>query len=74
MILPTKYVPASDSVLGVAGALLPLRNRNPTVSELWHSFRIMRPDASFDMFTEALTLLFMIGAVSIDAGILRWQV
>lgn len=74
MILPTKYVPASDSVLGRAGDLLPLRNYNPTVSELWHAFRKTRPEASFDSFTEALTLLFMIGAVTLDAGILKWQV
>lgn len=74
MILPTKYIPASDSVLGRAGSLLPLRESNPTVSELWHSYRTVQPEASFDSFTEALTLLFMIGAVTIDTGILRWQV
>jgi len=74
MILPTKYVPATDSLLGRAADLLPLRNSNPTVSELWSSYRTERPDASFDTFTDALTLLFVIGIVNIDAGILRWQV
>lgn len=74
MILPTKYVPASDSILGMAGDLLPLRGSNPTVSEFWYSYRAVRPEASFDAFTEALTLLFMIGAVTMDAGVLRWQV
>ena len=74
MILPTKYVPASDSVLGRAGSLLPLRSSNPTVSELWNSFRKVRPEASFDSFTEALTLLFIVGLVRIDSGVLRWQV
>lgn len=74
MILPTKYIPASDSVLGRAGSLLPLRGANPTVSELWHSYRVVQADASFDTFTEALTLLFLIGAVTIEKGILRWQV
>lgn len=74
MILPTKYVPASDSVIGHAATILPLRDRNPTVSELWHAFRAKSPGASFDSFTEALTLLFMIGAVAINAGVLRWEV
>lgn len=74
MILPTKYVPASDSVVGRAARLLPLRNHNPTVSELWHSYRGTVPEASFDSFTEALTLLFMIGVVSISGGVLRWEV
>lgn len=74
MILPTKYVPAADSILGRAASLLPLRASNPTVSELWHSYRVEQPEATFDTFTEALTLLFMIGAVDIDTGILRWRV
>ena len=73
-ILPTKYVPASDSVIGRAASILPLRDSNSTVSELWHSYRGTAPEASFDSFTEALTLLFMIGAVTISAGVLRWEV
>jgi hypothetical protein len=73
MILPTKYIPAHDSVLGRAAALLPLRDDNPTVSELWSSYREGHPDASFDTFIDALTLLFMIGLVTIDRGLLRWE-
>lgn len=74
MILPTKYVPASDSVLGRAAAILPLRASNPTVSELWNSYRLVRPEDSFDSFTAALTLLFMLGVVTINAGVLQWEV
>lgn len=74
MILPTKYIPAADSTLGRAAALLPLRDNNPTVSELWHSFRSEHTDASFDIFAEALTLLFLVGVVELDRGLLQWQV
>lgn len=74
MILPTKYVPAADSTIGHAASLLPLRGSNPTVSELWHAYRIARPGSSFDSFTEALTLLFILGVVTIETGILRWEV
>ena len=74
MILPTKYIPAADSVLGRAASILPLRGNNPTVSELWHSYRVASPDSSFDTFTEALTLLFLIGIVSLDSGVLEWRV
>lgn len=74
MILPTKYVPASDSTLGRAAVLLPIRDSNPTVSELWSAYRTARPETSFDSFAEALTLLFIIGVVDIEAGILHWQV
>lgn len=74
MILPTKYIPASDSTLGRAAALLPIREGKPTVSDLWGSYRTAHPGSTFDSFTEALTLLFLVGIVDIEAGILRWQV
>jgi hypothetical protein len=74
MILPTKYVPASDSILGRAGALLSLRGTNSTVSELWYEYRGIHPETSFDSFSEALTLLYMIGAVTIDTGLIQWRV
>lgn len=74
MILPTKYIPASDSIIGRAADLLPLRYGDPTVSELWYSYRRANLEASFDGFTEALTLLFLIGAVTMDSGVLKWQV
>lgn len=74
MILPNKYIPASDSTLGQAGALLSLKDRYSTVSELWHAFNNLRPDATFDSYTQALTLLFIIGAVTIESGLLKWQV
>lgn len=73
MILPTKYIPASDSVLGRAAVILPLRRSDPTVSELWNAYRTERADDAFDSFAEALTLLFIIGIVDIEAGILTWQ-
>jgi hypothetical protein len=74
MILPTKYVPASDSTLGIAAALLQHRESGPTVSELWSAYRTARPEATFDSFAEALTLLFLVGIVNIESGILHWQV
>jgi hypothetical protein len=74
MILPTKYIPASDSTLGRAATLLSIRRSNPTVSELWYACRSQNGEVSFDAFTEALTLLFLIGAVDLDRGILKWTV
>jgi len=74
MILPTKYVPASDSTLGLAGALLPLRSDDQTVSNLWAQFISLKSDSTFDRFSEALTLLHMMGLVSFDRGLLQWQV
>lgn len=74
MILPTKYIPASDSILGKAGLLLSLRKRGSTVSSMWYEYRSERPGDSFDSFSEALTLLFLIGSVNFDEGLLKWEV
>lgn len=74
MILPTKYVPASESALGRAASLLTLRQSNVTVSELWHSYRRLDRETTYDGFVEALTLLYLIGVVAIDSGILEWSV
>jgi hypothetical protein len=74
MILPTKYVPASDSTIGLAGALLSLRTGEQTVSNLWSNFIGARPDSTFDRFAEALTLLNLMGLVTFDRGLLEWAV
>lgn len=74
MILPTKYVPASDTGLGLAAVLLAKRASTQTVSELWRLFSIDRPTSTFDRFTEALTLLFLLGAVNFEQGLLKWSV
>ena len=73
MILPTKYVSASDAVLGQAAALLERRSSHQTVSELWRGFADARPTSTFDRFTEALTLLHLMGLVSFDRGLLEWK-
>lgn len=72
MILPTKYVPVADSIIGLAAVLLRIHTPNQTVSSLWRAFRQNRCDATFDMFTEALTLLFLLGAVNLESGVLKW--
>jgi len=74
MILPTKYIPTTDTALGRAATILSLREGNLTVSELWNSWRAVQTETTFDGFVEALTLLFIMGAVTLESGILRWQV
>ncbi len=73
MILPTKYVPATDTLLGRAAEVLALRREHSTVSGLWSAFRDAQPEASFDTFSRALTLLFMLGVVDLDRGLLDWR-
>ncbi|WP_375136051.1 ABC-three component system middle component 6 [Microbacterium sp. HMWF026] len=74
MILPDKYTPASDSLLGQGAQMLADRPTDEsTVSETWVRFSARYPDAPFDRFLEAMSLLFMLGAVRFELGTLRWS-
>jgi hypothetical protein len=74
MILPTKHITESRSLIGQGGRILALLNeRDHTVSSLWDSF-LRAADAhfevTFDWFVLALDLLYAIGAIELDRGII----
>jgi len=75
MILPTKHLPESHSLLGIGGAILALLGeREATVSSLWDQFRNARKEGglvSFDWFVLGLDLLFTLGTIELDRGVLR---
>lgn len=72
MILPTKYVREGSSLLGQAGKLLARRRPGMTVSDLWAEARHGDSTISYDSYILTLDLLFAIGAVRIEDGILLW--
>lgn len=77
MILPAKHLSPERALLSVGGHLLEQLDAPQTVSSLWDSVRARRetddPRApiSYDWFILALDLLFMMGAVSLDRGVVR---
>lgn len=71
MILPTKHVSPSRSLLGVGALLLRHLARERTVASLWDEVRSAPEVASFERFTLALDLLFALGAVTLERGLLR---
>lgn len=75
MILPTKHLPESHALLGVGGTLLALLSENEgTVSGLWDEFRKSRGEQgmiSFDWFILGLDLLYALGAIEFDRGVIR---
>lgn len=73
MLLPDKYVAIERSVLGQAAVILGARRADQTVSELWASLVTSGDDWTFDRFTLALSLLFALGAVRIQHGLLDWS-
>jgi hypothetical protein len=71
MILPTKHLSPSRSLLGVGGILLNELHQPLTVSDLWERVR-SRPDVTtFDRFVLGLDLIFMMGLIHLDEGYLK---
>jgi hypothetical protein len=71
MIMPTKHVSPSDSLLGVGGRLLPLLRQPRTVPALWHTARESAAVETYARFILALDLLYLLGAVEFTKGALR---
>ena len=75
MILPTKHMKPARSLLGVGAEILEILRRPMTVSALWERVRESRaqPPAApiaYAWFVLALDLLYMIGAVKFQDGVL----
>jgi len=71
MILPTKHIKLSNSLLGVGATLLNYLDRNRTVTSLWNETRTLPEIKTFDRFTLGLDFLFMMGVINFQDGLLR---
>ncbi|HAF27687.1 MAG TPA: hypothetical protein DCG75_01445 [Bacteroidales bacterium] len=73
MILPSKHIRFSESLLGLGGVILNIINEPKTIDEIWFKFseinnnkRVFPAYHNFDNVVLALNYLFVVGAVSID--------
>ena len=77
MILPTKHIRPERALLAIGGDLLRALREPMTVSRLWDTIRLSRgsraepASINYDWFILALDLLFMIGAVDLERGLVR---
>ena len=71
IILPTKHISISSSLLGVGAIILVHLYQPRTISSLWNAVSTMPGVATFERFVLTLDLLYIIGAVEIDEGLLR---
>jgi len=71
MILPSKFIPEEQALLGVGATLLRHLKHAETVSSLWEKARNEPNVGTFERFVLALDLLFMTGLVSLSQGLLR---
>lgn len=77
MILPTKHLRGDRALIGVGGEILRLLRHPMTVSRLWDEVRVSRgafspaSPISYEWFVLALDLLYIVGAVELNKGVLR---
>lgn len=78
MILPTKHLSQDRALLTVGARLLAHLSQPRTVSALWEEFSRpeskgggRKPALRYDAYVLALDLLFLIGAVELQDGLLR---
>ncbi len=77
MILPSKHLSQERALLTVGGRILQHLRQPKTVSALWEELNIKTgnstfpsPPLSFDGFVLALDLLFLVGTINMEDGLL----
>ena len=71
MLLPSKHINFAESILGLAGFLLPFLKEEKTLDELWKDFGKINKTKkfpayhNFDNVVLAVDFLFIIGAIGI---------
>jgi hypothetical protein len=71
MILPTKHIKLSNSLLSLGAVLLRNLDSSHTVTSLWGATHELPEVKTFERFTLGLDFLFMVGAVDFQDGLLR---
>lgn len=71
MILPNKHLPGAESLLATGALVLKLMAKPMTISTLWERAKAVPEVAAFDRFVLTLDLLFLMGAVVLEDGLLR---
>jgi hypothetical protein len=71
MILPTKHINPLDSLLGIGALILERLRMTKTVTQLWDEMREVPQVATFERLVLGLDLLFAMGLVELDGGLIR---
>lgn len=71
IILPTKHISIRNSLLGVGAKIIEQLHYPRTVSSLWSAVSTMPEVATFERFVLTLDLLYAIGAIEMDGGLIR---
>ncbi|MDK0737912.1 hypothetical protein P5E70_04570 [Clostridium perfringens] len=74
MILPSKHVKLSESLIGLGAFIIELLNNEPmSLEDSWERFNkeyidteIIRKKHNIDTYIDAIMLLYMVGAIEIN--------
>lgn len=71
MILPTKHIPANQTLLG-AGAVILKELKSPvSISTLWEIVREASAIGNYERFVLVLDMLHIIGAINLEKNMIR---
>jgi len=78
MILPSKHLPQNRALLTVGAHVLRHLDRPKTVSAIWEELSHktnpgLLPGLTYDWFVLSLVLLFAVGAIELNQGLLTRQ-
>jgi hypothetical protein len=77
VILPTKHIRPDRALIGVGAEILDVLRQPTTVSRLWDSVRQRRAQyaptspIAYDWFILSLDLLYLLGAIQFERGLVR---
>lgn len=71
MIVPTKYIPVSNALIGLGAEVLKELTEPMSAAFLWERLRLKPEFGTFERFVLAVDLLFILNAVVMDQGQLR---
>ena len=70
MILPTKHIKLSNSLLNLGAILLKRIDGTQTVSLLWDKSRVLPEIKTFERFTLGLDLLYALNLIDFKDGLI----
>ena len=70
MIMPTKHIPAEQSLLGAGAVVFAELSQPRTVTALWEAVRDSRSVPTFERFVLAITMLYALRVVRLEAGVI----
>jgi hypothetical protein len=71
VILPTKHISPNNSLIGVGATILRNIQEGITVTRLWECVKLNPEVATFERFILALDLLYIIGIIEFEKGLLK---